>query len=36
MDKKPNKIHKNMISMEINNHTIQYELLNNNKHKHTI
>ena len=36
MDKKPNKIHENMISMEINNHTIQYEHLHNNQHKHTI
>ena len=31
MDNKPNEIHENL-----NNHTVQYKLLHNNKHKHTL
>ena len=34
MDKKPNKIHKILISMKINYHIIQYKY--SNKHKHTL
>ena len=37
MNKKPNKIHQNMIPTKINNHTVQYQLLHNNKqHKHML
>ena len=34
--KKPKKFHENLIPTKVNNHTIQYSLLHNNKHKHTL